>query len=228
MVRRIQVYADGADLASMAALAGKCDGFTTNPSLMKKAGVTDYQKFGIDVLAAVNGKPVSFEVFYDDLAGMERQAREIANWGANVFVKIPITNTLGESTCPLIERLAFDGIKINVTAVFTKDQARGAVDAIGNHPGIVSIFAGRIADTGRDPARIMRSVRAKIGALPVQLLWASAREVYNVVQADECGCDIITLSPELIAKLDGFGRDLAEYSLATVKQFKRDSEGLTL
>lgn len=224
----IAIYADGADLASMATLADKVEGFTTNPSLMRKSGIGDYRAFAREVLAVACGKPVSFEVFADDFSGMECQAREIASWGRNVYVKIPVTNTSGEPSFALIQRLADAGVKVNVTAVFTREQVQRAIAAIGLNRGIVSVFAGRIADTGRDPCRIMRSARAKVISSDVLLLWASAREVYNVVQAEEAGCDIITLSPELIAKLDGFGMDLAKYSLETVRQFHRDAAGLAI
>ena len=222
------IYADGADLKSMEALTRdeRIAGWTTNPSLMKKAGIYDYPSFAFAVLKIAAGKPVSFEVFADDFKTMEKQALEIASWGQNVYVKIPVTNTAGNPAYELIWRLS-KSIKVNVTAVMTPDQARLAIDSLRGG-GIVSVFAGRIADTGRDPARIMRSAKAKIGKSGTQLLWASAREVYNVRQAEECGCDIITLSPELIGKLAGFDRDLAEYSLETVRQFHRDAAGFVL
>ena len=223
------IYADGADLAQMKALAAdeRVAGFTTNPSLLRKAGVTDYRAFANAVLDVIGDKPVSFEVFADDFKTMESQAREIASWGQNVYVKIPVTNTLGNPSYDLIYRLSRSGIKVNVTAIFTADQARISAGSLDG-TGIISVFAGRIADTGADPARIMRSAKAKIGSRPTQLLWASAREVYNVVQAEECGCDIITLSPDLIAKLSGFGRNLTTYSLETVKQFHADAAGYVL
>ena len=225
----IAIYCDGADIAQMRAYANdhRVSGYTTNPSLMRKAGITDYRAFSDEVLGVVNGKPVSFEVFADDFESMERQAREIASWGPNVYVKIPVTNTAGNPAYDLIWRLSGAGVKVNVTALFTSLQTRRAVQSLRG-TGIVSVFAGRIADTGADPARTMRSARAAIGESGTQLLWASAREVYNVRQAEDCGCDIITLSPDLIAKLDGFGRDLTEYSLDTVKQFHRDAAGLSL
>lgn len=228
MVRSIAIYADGADLSSMAVLSDRVAGYTTNPSLMRKAGILDYREFAREVLAIAGSKPVSFEVFADDFPGMRKQALQLAELGPNVFVKIPITNTEGASSLALVKALAFHGVRVNVTAIFTKDQVRGAADALENNPGIISIFAGRIADTGRDPSRIMRAARSRLGALAPQLLWASAREVFNVVQAEEAGADIITLGPDLIAKLSGFGRDLAEYSLETVKQFHADSEGFAL
>ncbi len=227
MVRRIAIYADGADLDSMARLERKVDGFTTNPSLMRKAGITDYRAFARAVLDVAGNKPVSFEVFADDFETMEIQAREIASLGPNVYVKIPVTNTQRNPSYDLIYRLARSKVNVNITAVFTSQQARIATNSL-NGNGIVSIFAGRIADTGADPARVMRSAKAAIKHQGVKLLWASSREVYNVVQAEEAGCDIITLSPDLIEKLEGFGRDLAEYSLETVKQFHRDAQGLTL
>lgn len=226
MVRRIAIYLDGADLASMGVLADKVDGFTTNPSLMKKCGISDYRAFAREVLNLSAGKPVSFEVLSDDFGNMEREAREISSWGENVYVKIPIVNTANLATNDLIRKLSAK-ISVNVTAVLSKDQARGAIDSLVS-AGIVSVFAGRIADTGRDPSRIMRSARARIGKSRVLLLWASAREAFNVVQAEEAGCDIITLSPELLGKLDGFGKDLAGYSLETVRQFHRDAAGVVL
>ncbi len=225
----VAIYADGADLTQMKALAAneRVAGFTTNPSLMKKAGVTNYREFCSAVLDAVGRKPVSFEVFADDFKTMEVQAREIASWGENVYVKVPVTNTAANPSYDLIWRLARSGVKVNVTAILTAQQARTAVGSLDG-TGIVSVFAGRIADTGSDPMRTMRSAKARIGATGTRLLWASAREVYNVVQADESGCDIITLSPDLIAKLEGFGRNLTDYSLETVRQFYRDAKEYAL
>lgn len=223
------IFVDTGDHAAMeqALQNPRIAGVTTNPSLLKKAGATDYRQFADEVLLIANGKPVSFEVFADDFKTMEAQAREIASWGTNVFVKIPVTNTQGNPSYDLIWRLSGAGIKVNVTAIFTAEQARTAINSVRG-PSIISVFAGRIADTGRDPARIMRSAKAKLWSPEVLLLWASAREIYNVVQAEEAGCDVITLSPELIGKLDGLGRDLTEYSLETVRQFHRDAAGLTL
>lgn len=223
------IYADCTDLKQIGMLAadGRISGFTTNPSLMKNAGITDYRDFANRVLVATGGKPVSFEVIADDFREMERQANEIASWGKNVYVKIPVTNTLGNPAYDLIWRLAGAGVKVNVTAILTKDQVRFAIDSLRGRDSIISVFAGRIADTGRDPSRIMRLAQARIDG-KVKLLWASAREAYNVVQAEEAGCDIITLSPDLIVKLNGFGRNLAEYSLETVRQFHRDAAGLVL
>lgn len=223
----VKIYADGADPVLMKVLARFVDGFTTNPSLMRRAGVADYQAFARQVLEAAGGKPVSFEVLADDLEGMERQARRIAAWGENVYVKIPIITSRGDSCVPLIARLAATGVKLNVTAVLSKGQVRDAVAALGGS-GIVSVFAGRIADTGRDPIRVMNSARSRIGGAGVQLLWASARQIYDVVQAEECGCDIITLGPDLLAKRELLGRGLEQYSLETVRQFIKDAEGITL
>jgi transaldolase len=223
----VSVYLDSGDVRQIARHIDKVDGVTTNPSLLRKAGVTNYREFAIAVLEIVNRKPVSFEVLADDFETMERQAKEIASWGENVYVKIPVTNTQGNPSYDLIWRLSRLGIKVNVTAILTPQQARIAADSLAGR-GILSIFAGRIADTGVDPMRAIRSARAKIRADDkTLLLWASAREVYNVVQA-EGWCDIITLAPELVAKLDGFGRNLTDYSLETVKQFYRDAEGLAL
>lgn len=228
MVNGTAIYADGAELATMATISSKVHGFTTNPSLMRKAGVADYQTFARAVLAIAAGRPVSFEVLADDFAGMERQATKIAGWGSNVYVKIPIVNKYGESSAQLIGRLAAAGVKVNVTAVLSKGQVRDAVEAL-HGTGIVSIFAGRIADAGRDPMRAMNSARARIGRGGGSLLlWASARQVYDYLLAKRAGCDVITLSPELIQKLPMLGRDLEQYSLETVRQFSKDAEGVTL
>ena len=206
----IEIYCDGADLESMAALAGNVVGFTTNPSLVRKAGITNYREFAEKAITIVGSKPISFEVFSDDFAGMAREAREIASWGKNVYVKIPITNTKGESTAPLIETLASDGIKVNVTAILTREQSAIAVTALDGAPGIVSIFAGRIADTGIDPAPVVREARRYLNPR-IRLIWASTREVLNIGQAEAAGCDIITASPGIIAKLGMRGRDLDEF-----------------
>jgi len=222
----IQIYADGADLASIERLAkdDRIAGFTTNPSLCRKSGVTDYREFAKQVLAIVGTKPVSFEVFADDMAGMERQAQEIASWGANIYVKIPITNTAGESTAELIERLVRDKLKVNVTAILTRAQVRVAADSLDGEDGIVSVFAGRIADTGRDPAKTIRYAVNLTCNTETQVLWASTREVFNIVQADNCGCDIITMTPDLIKKLSGIGANLEQRSLETVKEFFNDAQ----
>lgn len=213
------IYLDAADLKDLERYAAdqRIAGITTNPTLMKKAGIRNYRDFARTVLAASAGKPVSFEVLADDFATMARQAREIASWGENVYVKLPVTNTRGESTVPLIDSLG--DLNLNITAVMSNDQVFDLFDFVEEHH-ILSVFAGRIMDTGRLPPRL--------GSMPCKTLWASAREVYHVVMAEEYGYDIITLTPDLIAKLDLRGRDLEEYSLATVRQFFRDGQGVEL
>lgn len=226
----IKVFSDGAVLETMLhdLNSGLVTGFTTNPSLMKKAGITSYIGFAKDVLKEITDYPVSFEVFADDLEGMEQEARRIAALGDNVYVKIPVTNSKGESTAPLIDRLTSEGIKVNVTAIFTVDQVREVVDALkSGTPAVVSVFAGRIADTGVDPMPIMQEALAichqKEG---VELLWASPRETFNIYQADSLGVDIITCTSDLIKKLELKDKDLTEYSLETVQMFLRDSSSL--
>lgn len=226
----IKVFSDGAVLETMLhdLNSGLVTGFTTNPSLMKKAGITSYIGFAKDVLKEIRDYPVSFEVFADDLEGMEQEARRIAALGDNVYVKIPVTNSKGESTAPLIDRLTAEGIKVNVTAIFTVEQVREVVDALkSGTPAVVSVFAGRIADTGVDPMPIMQEALAichqKKG---VELLWASPRETFNIYQADSLGVDIITCTSDLIKKLELKDKDLTEYSLETVQMFLRDSSSL--
>ncbi|WP_314330162.1 transaldolase [Abiotrophia defectiva] len=226
----IKVFSDGAVLETMLhdLNSGLVTGFTTNPSLMKKAGITSYIGFVKDVLKEITDYPVSFEVFADDLEGMEQEARRIAALGDNVYVKIPVTNSKGESTAQLIDRLTAEGIKVNVTAIFTIDQVRQVVDALkSGTPAVVSVFAGRIADTGVDPMPIMQEAlaicRQKEG---VELLWASPRETFNIYQADSLGVDIITCTSDLIKKLELKDKDLTEYSLETVQMFLRDSSSL--
>lgn len=226
----IKVFSDGAVLETMLhdLNSGLVTGFTTNPSLMKKAGITSYIGFAKDVLKEITDYPVSFEVFADDLEGMEQEARRIAALGDNVYVKIPVTNSKGESTAPLIDRLTAEGIKVNVTAIFTVEQVREVVDALkSGTPAVVSVFAGRIADTGVDPMPIMQEAlaicRQKEG---VELLWASPRETFNIYQADSLGVDIITCTSDLIKKLALKDKDLTEYSLETVQMFLRDSSSL--
>ena len=223
----IAIYADGADVRDMIAArdAGIVSGFTTNPTLMRKSGVTDYPAFAKEALAATGDMPISFEVFADDFDEMERQAKLIATWGESVFVKIPITNTKGESSIPLIKRLVAAGVKLNVTAILTLDQVRDVVDALdANVPAIVSVFAGRIADTGRDPVPLMREAAEICAKKPkAELLWASPRELLNIFQAEECGCRIITVTPELLKKLSMVGKPLDELSLDTVKMFYNDA-----
>ena len=226
----IKVFSDGALLETMLhdLNSGLVTGFTTNPSLMKKAGITSYIGFAKDVLKEITDYPVSFEVFADDLEGMEQEARRIAALGDNVYVKIPVTNSKGESTAPLIDRLTAEGIKVNVTAIFTVEQVRVVVDALkSGTPAVVSVFAGRIADTGVDPMPIMQEAlaisRQKEG---IELLWASPRETFNIYQADSLGVDIITCTSDLIKKLELKDKDLTEYSLETVQMFLRDSSSL--
>ena len=224
---RIELYADGADIRDMIAARrnGLVKGFTTNPTLMRKSGVTDYEAFAREALEAVSGMPISFEVFADEFDEMERQAKYIATWGESVFVKIPVTNTRGESAVPLIRRLSSAGVKLNVTAILTLEQVRDVVDALdAKVPAIVSVFAGRIADTGRDPVPLMREAAAITRARPkAQLLWASPRELLNIFQAEECGCHIITVTGDILKKLSMVGKSLDELSLDTVKMFYNDA-----
>ncbi|AIQ02422.1 translaldolase [Streptococcus pyogenes] len=226
----VKVFSDGAVLETMLKdlQTGLVTGFTTNPSLMKKAGISSYIGFAKEVLAQITDYPVSFEVFADDLASMEKEAEKIASLGNNVYVKIPVTTSTGESTCPLIQKLSAKGIKLNVTAIFTIEQTQAVVDHLtAGVPAIVSVFVGRIADTGVDPMPIMeealRICRQKEG---VELLWASPRETYNIYQADQLGVDIITCTTDLIAKLPLQGKDLEDYSLETVQMFLKDSTSL--
>lgn len=224
---RIAIYADGADVRDMTAArdSGIVKGFTTNPTLMRKSGVADYAAFAKEALAATGGMPISFEVFADEFDEMERQAKLIATWGDSVFVKIPITNTKGESSIPLIKRLSDAGVKLNVTAILTLEQVRDVVDALNpDVPAIVSVFAGRIADTGRDPVPLMREAAEICAAKPkAELLWASPRELLNIFQAEECGCRIITVTSDILKKLAMVGKSLDELSLDTVKMFYNDA-----
>jgi transaldolase len=231
---RIKIFADGADKAGMLEMYRHplIKGFTTNPTLMRKAGISDYRAFALDILAAIPDRPISLEVFSDDFAEMERQAREIARWGDNVSVKIPVTNTCGESSVPLIRALTRAGVKVNVTALLTLEQVRDVGAALsGGAPACVSVFAGRIADTGRDPAPVMARAVDLVRPWPnVEVIWASARELLNVFQADAVGCHIITLTNDILAKLPLIGKDLSTYSLDTVKMFRDDAvkAGFTL
>lgn len=227
---KIALYADGADLNEMLEIyhKGFIKGFTTNPTLMKKAGVKSYGDFVKEAVRVIPDMPLSFEVFSDDFATMEAEARALARYGKQVFVKIPITNTKGESSIPLISTLSKEGIHLNITAVFTIDQVKQAVDALeDNTSNIVSVFAGRIADAGVDPEPVMRQAselcRQRAG---VKSLWASCREVFNIMQADRCGVDIITVTNNLLAKLPNLGKDLNAFSLETVQMFERDGRGL--
>ncbi|MBI5246470.1 MAG: transaldolase [Elusimicrobia bacterium] len=224
---RIKLFADGADKAGMLEMCRHplIKGFTTNPTLMRKAGITDFKAFALDILGAIKDRPISFEVFSDDFADMGRQARLIAAWGSNVNVKIPITNTAGRSAVPLIAELAKAGIKLNVTAIMTLQQVKEVGAALkGGPPSIVSLFAGRVADTGRDPVPMMKEAVALLKPSPnAELLWASPRELLNIFQADESGCHIITATNDLIKKLELVDKDLGEYSLDTVKMFRNDA-----
>ncbi|VGS95431.1 translaldolase [Streptococcus pyogenes] len=226
----VKVFSDGAVLETMLKdlQTGLVTGFTTNPSLMKKAGISSYIGFAKEVLAKITDYPVSFEVFADDLASMEKEAEKIASLGDNVYVKIPVTTSTGESTCPVIQKLSAKGIKLNVTAIFTIEQTQAVVDHLtAGVPAIVSVFAGRIADTGVDPMPIMEeALRICRQKEEVELLWASPRETYNIYQADQLGVDIITCTTDLIAKLPLQGKDLEDYSLETVQMFLKDSTSL--
>lgn len=224
---RIDLYADGADVRDMVAAreSGIVKGFTTNPTLMRKCGVAEYERFAREALSAVSGMPISFEVFADDFDEMERQARLIAKWGEGVFVKIPITNTAGLSSIPLIGRLSAAGVRVNVTAITTVQQVREVIEVLDpGVPAIVSVFAGRIADTGRDPVPLMKEAVAVMKKKPLaRLLWASPRELLNIFQADACGCHIITVTTDILKKLSLVGKTLEEMSLDTVKMFYNDA-----
>jgi transaldolase len=225
---RVKIFADGAEKEGILSLYQEpyIKGFTTNPTLMKKAGVTDYVGFAKDILASIPDKPISFEVFSDEFPEMERQARIIASWAPNVYVKIPIMNTKGESAVPLVAKLSSEGIKLNVTAILTLAQVGEAAEALsGKAPSIVSVFAGRIADTGVDPVPVMRDAKAIVSAKPsIELLWASPRELYNIYDAEEAGADIITVSHDILKKLGKIGFDHHELSLETVKMFYDDGQ----
>jgi transaldolase len=224
---KIKIFADGADFDSIMKLYAdpRIKGFTTNPTLMRKAGISDYEAFGRKLLGAIPDRPISLEVFADDFPTMEKQGRAIASWGKNVNVKIPITNTKGESACPLIAHLSKAGVVLNITAMMTLDQVRDVAAALDPAtPAIVSVFAGRIADAGVDPVPLMREALAILKSRPkAELLWASPRELLNVLQADEIGCPIITVTGDLLAKLPLIGKDLTEYSRETVEMFRRDA-----
>jgi len=226
-VVKIKIFADGADLESIrdAARDSRIKGFTTNPSLMRAAGVSDYKAFALEVLKVVEGRPVSFEVVADDFATMEAQAREIASWGSNVFVKIPVSTTKGNFVGPLIATLSNSGVKLNVTAVMTLNQVKQIAEALAEKvAAVVSVFAGRIADTGRDPVPHMKSALDVLKSRPrAELLWASPRELLNIFQADEIGCHIITVSPDVLKKLPLVGKDLDGYSRETVAMFQKDA-----
>ena len=224
---RVKIFADGADRASILDLAANplIKGFTTNPTLMRKAGITDYEAFGRSLARDIPERPFSFEVLSDDFEEMEQQALQIATWGDNVYVKIPITDTRGRSSAALVKRLAGQGVKVNVTAMMTLDQVDATVSSLRHGPpSCISIFAGRIADAGCDPLPILCGALARIRAYPqIELIWASPRELFNIVQAEEIGCHIITVTHDLLKKLPLIGRDLTDYSLDTVKMFVHDA-----
>ena len=226
----IKIFADGADLEDMLSVyhKGVVRGFTTNPSLMKKTGVKDYKAYARDVLQRIPDDPVSFEVFSDDFVTMEKEADALAALGDNVYVKIPVMNTKGESSAPLIQKLSAKGCKLNVTAIFTLEQTRTVVDALSaDTPAIVSVFAGRIADAGVDAAVLMKEAAAICATKPkAELLWASCREFYNIIEAEKCGCQIITVPNDILAKSKNYGKDLTAYSLETVQGFYKDASGL--
>ena len=223
----IKMFADGADVSGIRAMYAKSwiKGFTTNPTLMRKAGIADYKAFALEVLTVVPDRPVSFEVFADEFEEMERQAMEIASWGSNVNVKIPVSNTKRRFSGPLIRRLSSAGVKLNITAVMTLEQVRDIVDClIGDAPAIVSVFAGRIADTGVDPVPIMKDALKLLQSRPkAELLWASPRELLNIVQANDIGCHIITATNDILNKLQLLGKDHSQYSLETVEMFYKDA-----
>jgi transaldolase len=225
---KVKLFADGADLDGMKEMAANplIRGFTTNPTLMRKAGVADYRAFARDVLAAIPDRPVSFEVFADDFSEMESQALEIASWGRNVNVKIPVSNTKGEFAGTLIERLSKRGVQLNVTALLTLEQVERVTERLAPQtPAIVSVFAGRIADTGVDPMPIMKkAVQVLKGRPKAELIWASPRELLNVFQADAVGCHIITATNDILKKLPLVGKDLGKYSLETVEMFYKDAK----
>lgn len=223
----VKIFADGADKTGMLEMNSNplIQGLTTNPTLMKKVGVTDYRAFCKDILITIKEKPISFEVFSDDFSEMERQAMEIASWGSNVYVKIPVTNTKKETCYALVKKLTAQGVKVNVTALMTLEQTRDIVAVLNPKvPSYVSIFAGRIADTGRDPVPLMAAAVEMLKVSPAaELIWASPRELLNIFQADNIGCQVITVTNDLIKKLSLVGYDLEEYSLDTVKMFYNDA-----
>lgn len=224
---RVEIFADGAEKEGILALI--CNplikGLTTNPTLMNKIGIKDYEAFARDLLGSVPHLPISLEVFSDEFDDMERQALKIASWGENVFVKVPVTNTRGEDSAPLLRRLAADGVQLNVTALMTVRQVEHVAAAIAHGPAAyISVFAGRVADTGRDPVPLMRhAVEVLSSSDQLKLIWASPRELLNIFQADEVGCHVITVTHDVLKKLDTVGRDLDDYSLATVKMFYDDA-----
>ena len=224
---KVKIFSDGADKEDMLDMASKTfiRGLTTNPTLMKKAGIKDYEAFAKDILSTIKEKPISFEVFSDDFDEMEKQAMEIASWAANVYVKIPITNTKKESSKELVQRLAKKKVKLNITAIMTLDQVKTVLSVLDNKvPSVISVFAGRIADTGKDPIPLMKECLKEMKINPKsELLWASPRELLNIIQADQIGCHIITVTKDIIKKLQFIDYDLKDYSLDTVKIFYKDA-----
>jgi transaldolase len=224
----VKIFADGANKEDILRLYNTdyIKGLTTNPTLMKNAGIKDYEKFALQILTEVKEKPISFEVFADDFPAMERQAMKIADWADNVYVKIPITNTKQMPSYDLIHKLSEAGVKLNVTAMMTLDQVQRVSEAIAKQtPSVISVFAGRIADTGRDPVPLMKKAKAILAQHPhAELLWASPRELLNIVHAQESGCDIITVVPDILSKLSKLNYDLESYSLDTVKMFYDDAQ----
>ena len=224
---KVKIFADGADKAGMLEMHAKpfIKGLTTNPTLMKKVGIKDYRAFCKDILTTIKEKPLSFEVFSDDFAEMERQAIEIASWGSNVYVKIPVTNTKQETCYALVKKLAAQGVKVNVTAIMTLSQVQDVVESLNpNVPSYVSVFAGRVADTGRDPVPMMTEAVEMLKLSPAsELIWASPRELLNIFQADDIGCHVITVTNDILKKLSLVGYDLDDYSLDTVKMFYNDA-----
>jgi len=224
----VKIFADGAEKSGILEMYQQpyIKGFTTNPTLMRRSGISDYRAFALDILDAVQDRPISFEVFADDFDEMERQALEIASWGTNVYVKIPVTNTQCQASGALIERLSQQGVKLNVTALMTLDQVNEVCACLAESPSsYISVFAGRIADTGRDPVPIMKSAVEMLKPYPhLELIWASPRELLNIFQADDVGCHIITVTNDVLKKLALVGKDLQEYSLETVKMFYEDGK----
>jgi transaldolase len=226
---KLKIFCDGATLPALLEMykSPRISGFTTNPTLMRKAGIKNYQEFALEVLEHIPDRPISFEVFADEFPEMRRQALTIAKWGKNVYVKVPITNTRAESSIPLLQELSHEGVKLNVTALCTLDQVKRTAECLrGGAPSVISVFAGRIADTGIDPVPFMSTAVEhcrRIGGDGVELLWASPRELLNIVQAEQVGCDIITVTPDLLKKLDLIGKDLNTYSLETVQMFYNDA-----
>jgi transaldolase len=224
---KVKIFADGAELAGIADLAREpwIRGFTTNPTLMRKAGVSDYKAFAREALTLIGDRPISFEVFSDEFSEMEAQAKEIASWGANINVKIPVTNTRREFAGPLISRLSAAGVPLNITAIMTVEQVRDVMDALrGTAPAFVSVFAGRIADTGRDPLPIMaKSLAMTQQRAETELIWASPRELLNVFQASDMGCDVITVTNDILKKLSLVEKNLDDFSLETVQMFRNDA-----